>query len=166
MLALSLIVVGILLRLAPHAPNFTPVAAIALFGGAYLNKRYALIIPLVLMMVSDLIIGMHNVVLFTWTGFLFAAILGLWLREKKGISRIVVASLGSSIIFYLISNLGVWAMGWYPKTLKGLMDCYIMGLPFIRNFTAATLLYVFVFFGAYEAVAYFVKGKKLAKVLL
>ncbi|MCX5711868.1 MAG: hypothetical protein NTY47_02210, partial [Candidatus Omnitrophica bacterium] len=60
MLALSLIITGILLRFAPHAPNFTPVAAIALFGGAYLNRKYALIVPLVLMVVSDLFLGMHS----------------------------------------------------------------------------------------------------------
>ena len=166
MLALSLIIVGILLRFAPHAPNFTPVAAIALFSGAYLNKRYAFIVPLVLMIASDLIIGLHNVVIFTWGAFALITILGLWLKKHRSVLGITATPLVSAIIFYLVSNFGVWLMGWYPKSLKGLIDCYVMGLPFMRNFTVATLFYALIFFGLYESVAYFVKDKKLAKVLL
>jgi len=166
MLALSLIIVGILLRFVPHAPNFTPVAAIALFSGAYLNKRYAFIVPLVLMITSDLFIGLHNVVIFTWGAFALITILGLWLKKHRSVLGITAKSLVSAIIFYLVSNFGVWLMGWYPKTPKGLIDCYVMGLPFIRNFTVATLFYALAFFGLYESVAYFVKDKKLAKALL
>ncbi len=166
MLALSLIVVGILLRFVPHAPNFTPVAAIALFGGAYLNKKQALIVPLALMIISDLFIGMHNVVLFTWGGFLLTTVLGFWIKKHKNIFGIAVMSLASAVLFYLVSNFGVWAMGWYARTPQGLLDCYIMGLPFLRNFTVATLIYAAVFFGAYELVAVSVKNTKLAKVLL
>ena len=165
MLALSLIITGVLLRFTPHAPNFTPVAAIALFSGAYLNKRYAFIVPLALMVISDLFIGMHNVVIFTWGGFALVTLLGLFLKKHKNIFGLTVTSLASAVIFYLISNFGVWLMGWYPKTLKGLIDCYVMGLPFIRNFTLATVFYAFSFFGIYETIAHFVKGKKLVKVL-
>jgi hypothetical protein len=166
MLVISLVVVGILLRFAPHAPNFTPVAAIALFSGAYLKKKYALIVPLALMMASDLFIGMHNVVLFTWGGFVLITLVGLRLKKRKNISGILYTSLGSSLLFYIITNFGVWLMGWYPATLKGLFDCYIMGLPFLRDFTSATLLYVAVFFGAYSLIARLVKDTKYSRVLL
>lgn len=166
MLAISLIIVGILLRFLPHAPNFTPVAAIALFAGAYLNKRYAVIVPLVLMMVSDLFIGMHDVVIFTWGSFVLSGILGLWLKKHKNILGIIMMSFVSSFLFYVISNFGVWIMGWYPSTLKGLINCYIMALPFLRNFTLATLIYSLVFFGVYELIAHLVKNTRLAKVLL
>jgi hypothetical protein len=166
MLALSLIVIGILLRFAPHAPNFTPVAAIALFSGAYLKKKYAVIVPLLLMAISDLFIGMHNAVLFTWGGFTLAAILGFWVKKHKNTFGIAMMSVASSIVFYIVSNFGVWVMGWYPPTLKGLLDCYIMGLPFLRNFTIATIVYAAVFFGAYELVARSIRNTKLAKALL
>jgi len=166
MLALSLIIIGILLRFAPHAPNFTPVAAIALFGAVYLKRKYALIVPLLLMVTSDIFIGMHNVVFFTWGGFILITFLGFWLKKKKSMGRIVTSSLTSALLFFVVSNFGVWAMGWYPHTLGGLINCYVMAIPFLRNFILATLCYVAVFFGLYELIALWVKDTKLAKVLL
>jgi hypothetical protein len=166
MLAIMLVLAGILLRFAPHAPNFTPVAAIALFGGVYLNKKYSLIVPLALMMVSDIFLGMHNVVLFTWGGFILTAFLGMWVKNNKTISRTLSASILSAVVFYLVSNFGVWLMGWYPLTLSGLVDCYVLALPFLRTFAVATIVYSAVFFGAYELIARLVKETKLARVLL
>ena len=166
MLALSLILIGILLRFMPHADNFTPVAAIALFAGAYLKRRHAVIVPLVLMAVSDIFIGMHNVLIFTWGSFILASLLGLFIRKNKSFLRITGMSLLSSLVFFIVTNFGVWAMGWYPPTLAGLVNCYIMGLPFLRDFTVSTLLYSAVFFTAYEVIARRVKETKLAKVLL
>ena len=166
MLAISLIICGILLRFAGHTPNFTPVAAIALFSGVYLSKKYAFIVPLALMIVSDIFLGMHNVVIFTWGGFALATALGLWLKNRKSVLGIAVASVASSVLFYLISNFGVWLMGWYPRTLPGLLDCYVMAIPFLRNFTLATLIYAGVFFGLYELVARLAKGTRFASVLL
>jgi LPXTG-motif cell wall-anchored protein len=166
MLAFSLITCGILLRFVEHAPNFTPVAAIALFGGVYLNRRYALIVPLALMMVSDVFLGMHNVVFFTWGGFVLTALLGLWLKKRKSAFGVVGTSLASSFLFYIVSNFGVWLMGWYPRTLEGLINCYVMALPFLRNFTLATLIYAGVFFGLHELIARLVKDTKFSSVLL
>jgi len=166
MLAISLIVIGILLRFVPHTANFTPVAAIALFAGVYLNRRQALIVPLLLMVVSDIFLGMHNVAVFTWGSFVLVTMIGFWAKNHKTFKGIVSASVVSSFLFYLITNFGVWAMGWYPQDAKGLLDCYILGLPFLRNFGAATLLYSAVFFGVYELIARKVSDTKLAKVLL
>lgn len=166
MLAISLILIGILLRFVPHTANFTPVAAIALFAGVYLNKRQALIVPLLLMVVSDIFLGMHNVAIFTWGSFVLVTMIGFWAKNHKTFKGIVSASVVSSFLFYLITNFGVWAMGWYPQDAKGLLDCYILGLPFLRNFGAATLLYSAVFFGVYELIARKVSDTKLAKVLL
>jgi hypothetical protein len=155
-----------MLRFAPHAPNFTPVAAIALFGGAYLKRGYALAVPLALMVISDIFIGMHDVVIFTWGAFVLTALLGLWIKKHKSALRTGCASLVSALLFYLVSNLGVWLVGWYPHSLDGLVRCYVMALPFLRNFTLATLIYAGVFFGVYEAVARLVKETKFSKVLL
>ncbi|MBP7216990.1 MAG: hypothetical protein KBA46_06890 [Candidatus Omnitrophica bacterium] len=166
MLALSLIIIGIVLRFAPHAPNVTPVAAIALFGSVYLKRNVALMLPLALMMVSDIFIGMHDVVAFTWGSFILTAMIGLWIKQQRTLTRIMIGSCAASLLFFVISNFGVWAMGWYPKTLQGLFDCYIMAIPFLRDFTVSTLAYSAVFFGAYEFIAQRVKGSKLAFVLL
>ncbi len=166
MLAISLILVGILLRFMPHAYNFTPVAAIALFSGVYLKRKYAIIVPLVLMAVSDLFIGMHNVVIFTWGSFILAALIGILIRKNKSAARILGGSLAASLVFFIVSNFGVWLMGWYPLNLKGLVDCYVMALPFLRDFTVSTLIYSVLFFSAYELTARLVKETKLAKVLL
>ncbi len=165
MLALSLIVVGMLLRLVPHAPNFTPVAAIALFGGAYLKRKYALLVPLLLMIASDLVIGLHDVVFFTWGSFILITLLGIQLKKQRSILRTAVMSLVSSILFYLVTNFGVWLMGWYPLTFNGLITSYVMGLPFLRDFTLATVIYAAIFFGSYELICLLVKDTKLAKVL-
>ncbi len=166
MLALSLIIFGILLRFVPHAPNFTPVAAIALFGGAYLSRRNALIVPLILMIASDAVIGMHNVVIFTWGGFLLVTLLGLGLQKKTSPRKIISLSLASSLVFFIVSNFGVWAMGWYPLTFSGLVRCFVMALPFLRDLTVSTVIYSAIFFGAYEIIARSIKNEKLASVLL
>ncbi|MCM8779907.1 MAG: hypothetical protein NC914_02015 [Candidatus Omnitrophica bacterium] len=166
MLVLILIVSGIFLRLVPHAPNFTPVAAIALFSAAYLNKRYAFTIPLIVMVISDLLVGLHDVVIFTWGGFILVTFLGLWIKKRKNVFRIISLSLVSSLLFYLVSNFGVWVMGWYPHTLGGLIECYVLALPFLRNFTFATVLYTAIFFGIYELIAHVVKNSKYSRVLL
>lgn len=166
MLAIILIVIGILLRLTPHVPNFTPVAAIALFGGVYLKKKYAVFVPLALMIISDLIIGLPDVFVFTWSAFILIALLGVWLKKRKSILGVVYTSFISAFLFYIISNFGVWVMGWYPRNLNGLVTAYIMALPYLRNFTLGTLIYAAVFFGSYELVARLVKDTKLSKVLL
>jgi hypothetical protein len=166
MLAISLIIIGILLRFIPHTANFTPVAAIAIFAGVYLNKKQALIVPLLLMVLSDIFLGMHNVVIFTWGSFILVTLLGMWARNHKTVLGIASTSVVSSILFYVITNFGVWVMGWYPLTAKGLLDCYILGLPFLRIFSLATLVYTVVLFGAYEFISSRVRNTKLAKVLL
>jgi len=166
MLVWVLIIAGILSRLVPHTPNFTPVCAIAIFSGAYLKRKYSFIVPLILMIISDIFIGMHDVVLFTWGSFALVAGLGMSLKKNRGLTAILGISALSSIVFFLITNFGVWVMGWYPRSLKGLVDCYIMALPFLRDFTISTLFYSLLLFGTYELIARSVRQTRLAKVLL
>lgn len=166
MLALVILIAGISLRLAPHSPNFTPVAALALFSGVYLSRKQAFIIPLLLMMLSDIVLGLHDVVLFTWGSFALITLIGTVLKNKVTFSRTISTGLISSLLFYLITNFGVWLAGWYTHDLKGLITCYMMALPYLRDFTMGTLLYSAVFFGAYELIARLVKNTKLAPVLL
>ncbi len=167
MLALLLVVTGIIFRFLPHAPNFSPVAAIALFAAAYLpNRRQALIVPLSLMIISDLFLGMHNVIVFTWGAILLVSLIGINFRKARKTTTVLGGSLLSSFTFFIVTNLGVWMMGWYPKTAAGLMQCYIAAIPFFRNFLAGTLVYSFILFAAYEITARFVKNTRFSSVLL
>lgn len=167
MLAFILIVLGIFSRLISNIPNFTPVMAIALFSGVYLNKKYAIFIPLVLMMISDLIIGLHDVIIFTWGSFLLMGLIGRWLKNHKNIYTVIGASIFSSVLFFIITNFGVWLVGqWYPRTITGLIRCYAMAIPFFRVNLLSTLLFTVVLFGIYEIAKITIKSERLSKILL
>lgn len=147
---LLIILVAVLMRLVPHLPNFTPIAAMALFGGVYLNKKYAFAIPLAAMFLSDIFLGFHPAMPYVYGSFILTGAIGLWLKNHKSAKNIICASLISSILFFLITNFGVWAGGWYPKTLNGLLESYIMGIPFFKNTVFGDLIYAGLFFGGYE----------------
>jgi hypothetical protein len=162
---LTIIFIAAVLRLLSHPANVAPIAAMALFGGAYLNKKYALIVPLLAMMVSDIFLGFYPEMIFVYGSFLLIGLLGLLLRKHINTASVIAASLFSSVIFFIITNLGVWLMGnWYPKTLAGLVDCFVMALPFFRNTIIGDLVYTCLFFGGYALVSYFLKKKSYANL--
>lgn len=148
-LAVLFIVVGLLSRLFPVLPNFSPLVAIALFSGLYLSKKYWLL-PLAIYIVSDLIIGLHSVWFFTWGSVMLIYFLGRRLKKQKTLLNTVFFTLSSSCLFFLITNFGVWLMGWYPRNLTGIISCYLNAIPFFRASLFSDLAYVAVFFGAYE----------------
>jgi hypothetical protein len=141
------------LRLLPHPPNFAPIAAMALFGGVYLNKKYALILPLLALFVSDLFLGFYGAPMmsFVYGSFFLTGCIGIFLKSHKRPAVIIASALFSSLLFYLITNFGVWFTGtMYPKTLTGLVNCYVMAIPFFRNTIIGDLIYTSVFFASYE----------------
>ncbi len=98
---ITAILLGALMRLVPHWPNFTPVAAIALFGGAYISRKYlAFIIPIAAMLISDLFLGFHPYLLPVYGCFAVSVLLGIIIRKNTGFFTVVGASLLSSVIFY------------------------------------------------------------------
>jgi hypothetical protein len=150
---LLFIVIGVALRLLPHPPNFTPIAAIALFGGVYLSKKIALVLPLAVMVISDIFIGSYEpkLMVFVYGSFILCVILGLWLKNHKRWQTIFGASVLGSILFFFITNFAVWAFSsWYERSFSGITQCYLMALPFFRNSLLGDLFYVFSFFGIYE----------------
>jgi len=161
------ILAGIILRLIPHIPNFAPIAALALFGGVYLGKKYALIIPLATMFISDIFIGFYNhwIMIGVYGSFLIIGFLGIYLKKHKTIINIISVSLVSSVLFFVITNFAMWAIpsSLYPHTWQGLLQCYIMGLPFFRNTLAGDLFYVGAMFSLYELVLYITKKYPLRK---
>jgi hypothetical protein len=164
-LVLGLLIIGALARFLPHAPNFSPVVAIALFGGVYLRRSQALWLPLALMAVTDLVIGLHATVPFTWGSVVLASFIGLWVREKASPVRVAAGALLSAALFFVITNFGSW-LAFYPQTAAGLRDCYILAIPFFRTMLISTAIYSIVLFGAYEFLAVRFKNTRLAFALL
>jgi len=146
-----LIPVGAIARLLPHLPNFTPIGGMALFGAAHGSRRSALIAPLAAMALSDLFLGAHGSLPFVYASFVLIALMGMRVfRNGVTAPRVVGASLASSLILFSLSNFGVWATGtMYAPTFQGLLTCYAMALPFLRNTMLGDLFYAGVFFGGY-----------------
>ena len=147
------IFLGAALRFIPHSANFAPIGAMALFGGAKINKKYALIIPLAAMLISDYFIGFYSwqVMASVYASFLIYGLLGLWARKNESWLKIGGATLAGSVLFFLITNGAVWAFGsMYPHDLAGLISCYAAGLPFWRNTLLGDIFFTAVFFSAYE----------------
>lgn len=145
----GMILAAALFRILPHPPNFSPIAAIALFGGAQLaDKRAAFLIPLAAMFLADLVLGLHALIPITYGCFALIVCLGLWLRKKQSAVRIVTAALASSFLFFFATNFAVWAASsMYPHSSTGLAECYAAAIPFFRNTLAGDLLYTSVLFG-------------------
>jgi signal transduction histidine kinase len=149
-LPLGFIALGILSRLVPHPWNVTPVMAIALFGGTVLSPRWAILLPLSIVAASDVLIGWHNTVPFTWGAFVLTGALAWWVRRSPGPKRVFAGSLAGSTLFFLLTNFGVWLNGdLYPRTAEGFWQCYAAAVPFFRNALAGNLIFTAVLFGGY-----------------
>jgi hypothetical protein len=148
----SLVVIAAVGRVAPHPPNFVPVAAAAMFAGFYFRHRAtALIIPLVSVAISDLAIGGYDwrVMAVVYAGLAWPALLRPFLRTPS-VRRVVGCSLVSSTIFYLASNAAVWAFSpMYAPSMAGLIACYAAALPFLAYTALGDLIWSGFFFGTY-----------------
>jgi len=167
-IVLVLILIGITFRFLPHAPNFTPIAAIAIFGGVYLNKKMALFLSLIIMAISDIFIGYYEfgLMVFVYGSFLCCVLLGFWLKKHKKWYTIGGSAILSALLFFLITNFAVFVLtSWYPKTVYGLVQCYIMALPFFKNTLLGNLFFTSVFFGAFATANVLVKKALKIKVV-
>lgn len=162
-----LILVAALSRLLPHPPNATAMGAMALFGGAYFNNRFAsLLMPLATLFVSDLIL--NNVVYasfnngqfvwfyggaaWTYGSFAAAIVLSWFLLKKVEAKNVFMASMASSVLFFIVTNFAAWQSAFMPysKDLSGLAMSYMAGLPFFANSVAGDLFFCAVLFGGFE----------------
>ena len=153
LIPLLLIALGVSARLLPHPPNFAPIMAIALFGGIYLPKHWAILAPLAAMFLSDLMIVFYAwpIMLSVYMSFSLSGLVGVWIRQKTTARRIIGGTLLSSILFFLVTNWAVWAFGaMYPHTIGGLFESYTLAIPFFRNSLLGDFFYVGLMVGGYE----------------
>ena len=147
----AIILAAALSRLMPHPPNMASVAAVALFGGAYFSdRRMAFLVPLAALLLSDGVMGFHPHMEIIYAAFALIVCLGFWLRRHLTPLNIAGAALAGSVLFYLVTNFGVWALGsLYPKTVDGLIACYVAANPFFQNTLQGDLFYTAILFGGF-----------------
>lgn len=154
---LTLILGAAALRVWGHLPyNFTPVAAIALFGGAMLsNRALAFILPLSIMVISDRFIGWHNSMFAVYAGFLAIVGIGQFIRKNPTMLSALFGAMAGSVVFFLITNAAAWyVLPEYTKDFSGLMSSYVAGIPFFRGTFVGDMLFTLVFFGSYKLAEY------------
>lgn len=157
LIAVLLISIAVFSRLIPHAWNFTTVGAGALLAGYALSPGLRFAVPLLSLVISDYVLGMSHDSTWVYLGFCSMIFVGAQLTKKFSWKKFVPTTLLASLLFFLISNFGVWLSGQlYPQSFAGLMQCYYMGLPFFFNQITADMIFSGVFFYAYMALS----GKK------
>jgi len=160
---LLMVLIGVSCRFLPHPANFTPVAALAIFGGLYMSKRYAIFVPLLIMFVSDLFLGFYSwpIMLSVYLSFAFAGLLGIFLRNHKNVQNVLAGTILGSLLFFLVTNAAVCFFGtMYAHSWAGLMQSYVVAVPFFRNSLAGDIFYVGMLVGGYEALLYWVGNRK------
>jgi hypothetical protein len=139
------------LRVLPHPWNFTPIGAMALFGGAQIRERTrAFLWPFAALILSDLVLGFSPINWFVYAGFAVVVGIGTLISRRKALATIGAAAVASSVTFFLITNFGSWVIdGLYPKTLQGLLACYAAGIPFFQGTLVGDLGYAAILFGGW-----------------
>ena len=132
-------------------PNFSPIAATALFAGAFIkNRKLAFIIPISAIIISDIFIGFHTMIWAVYLSFFLVVFLGMKLKKVSLVSVLGFSMLGS-LLFFLLTNFAVWAQGsFYPNSFSGLMECYYMGIPFFKNTIIGDLCFNAVLFASFS----------------
>ncbi|HET6227303.1 MAG TPA: DUF6580 family putative transport protein [Bacteroidia bacterium] len=150
------VLIAAISRIFPHIPNFTPIAAMALFGGAqFKDKTSAFIIPLLAMFISDCILeytmgwGFHNTILYVYASFILITCIGMYVKKNITIQSVLMGCLASSMLFFIITNFGVWAASGFQNGAAGLTTMYVAGIPFFGPTVAGDLFYNGILFGSF-----------------
>lgn len=145
-------------RLIPHPPNFTNLIALSFYIPVFLGVRY---LPVLLLSfaLTDFIIGYHLTTHWTWGSIFLIGLLAKFVPNNVAL-RLAGASL-SSLIFFVITNFGVWTSGLYEQTFAGLQKCFILALPFFQANLISTLIFSIFFEIAYKLIKSFFLFKKI-----
>lgn len=171
---ISIILVAASLRLLPHPPNFTPIAALAIFGGVYLSKRSALLLPILLMIISDYLLLyinpyrypffkfdylypftalFHSTTAFVWGSLIISGLIGFIIKKHLQPKFVLAAAILASVQFFVITNFGVWlTSNLYPHNFTGLAECFIAAIPFFKNTLVGDLFFTATIFTIFWSV--------------
>ncbi|MBI3837160.1 MAG: hypothetical protein HY288_04400 [Planctomycetia bacterium] len=158
MVLTGIVALAALSRLVPHPPNVTPIAAMALFGSAFFgDRKIAYLVPLAAMLLSDIVLGytIYGSTLLRSQPVVYACLIatvamGRLIHDRRSPWHVGVVVLASSVLFFVVTNFAVWAMGpLYPKTWNGFATCYTAAIPFFRNSVVGDMVFSVVFFGGF-----------------
>ncbi|SRR5258708_5542905 len=151
---IGMVVLGACARLVPHPWNFTPMMTIGLFAGSQARKASTGVLTTLLALVlSDAVLGFYPGFWYVYAAALVPVLFGRLIRDRSGASAVAAAGLASSLSFFVITNLMVWATGQsYPHTMGGLSECYLAGIPFYRNQVLGDAVYTVAIFGGYAVI--------------
>jgi len=148
---ISLILILAFARLIPHPPNFTPIIAVAIVSGYFFkNINLSLLTLLAAMLLSDLFIGLYENMIFVYASLLLITFAFHKISKKINFKNLFIYGFAGSLIFFIVSNFGVWALGGlgvndlpYEKSLTGLVECYILAIPFFGNTFLSTIIFAY-----------------------
>ena len=151
MFPIGLILILAFARLIPHPPNFTPIIAVAIISGYFFkNINASVLVLLFAMIISDLFIGFYENMIFVYISLILITFIFHKISKKINLKNLFIYGFSGSLIFFIISNFGVWALGSpglndiaYEKSLSGLIECYIMAIPFFGNTFLSTLIFAY-----------------------
>ena len=155
---IAIVLLVSLYRIIPHPPNWSPVLALALFSGAhFIDRRVAVLVPVLAMLFADVIIGFHSSMLFVYLSIALLVFMGGLLQARKTAIHIGGASVVGSVVFFIITNFGAWLSlpGYYPRTASGLLEAYVAAIPFYTNTLLSTLFFAVILFGGYRVLEHF-----------
>jgi len=157
LLILSIFCVGILSAVIKHPWNFTPILSIVLLSGFYIKQKYSFLLPLSIVLCLYFILPPISLLLYAFLLGSYASIylLGLYFL-KKTFKSTMILSFVSAAIFFIVSNFGVWLIG-YPKSLPGFILCYEQAIPFFKNTLISTMAFSAYFYLAYRFMYYYEK---------
>ena len=158
---ISLILILAFARLIPHPPNFTPIIAVAIVSGYFFkNINLSLLTLLIAMLISDLFIGFYENVIFVYVSLLLITFVFHKISNKINFKNLFIYGFAGSLIFFIVSNFGVWALGGlgvndlaYENSLEGLIECYILAIPFFGNTFLSTLIFAYPAIFFYKSLA-------------
>lgn len=156
-LVIGLIALGLITRLAWHPANTTALAAISLASGFYFSKKLAWLIPAIVMFISNIFLGSYElpVMISVYLSFIAVTYLGSWLKTRASVGRLVVAIILPATLFFVVTNVAVWLFTpWYVKTLGGLVQSLIAGLPFWRNMLMGDAVWISSFAVGYYIISH------------
>ena len=138
---LAIFILIFISRVVPHPPNFTPIIALSFYIPAIFGIKFLIFYVLIYVLI-DIFFGFHDASLFVWGSIFLISLISQYLANSF-ITRII-GILTGSVIFFTITNFGVWTSGYYGYSLNGLISCYIAAIPFFNNTLISTVIYALI----------------------